>query len=271
MIHYNKFIQILRQQDVVLQDCLDEQSTSDDSILAYQINENSKNIIEHELRLQEQKIYVFVEQGADCTLHFFERSQGIVSQEITLDLHVVLLQDAKFSLNFSFIDAASVNCSINIYLEGDRAQADIQGLYALDGDQKVSIQTYQYHAGVDTHSNLVVKGMLTDKAQASYHGLIKIDESAKRADASQTHKNITLSSVARVISIPTIEVLQQDVQCCHGSAIGKFDQADMWYLQSKGITESAAQALLVRSFFCDVLTEANNRNEIMDMICQKMK
>lgn len=267
MIHYNTFIQNLRQQNIVLQQCNVDQTISGEFVLAYQVDANKVTSIAYELHSQEQTVYIFVDQDADCQIRFFERNS---CDRFKLDLHVVLAQDSQCSMNFSFVNTLSVDCSINMYLEGDRAKADVKGLYALDGDQNVSIKTYQYHSGIDTHSNLVIKGMLTGKAQASYHGLIKIDESAKKADASQENKNIILSGQARVVSIPSIEVLQHDVQCCHGSAIGKFDQTDMWYLQSKGILESQAQALLIRSFFQDVLTESNNRDEIMDALCRKM-
>ncbi len=268
MIHYKKFMSLLQQQGIVLQLCQKLQATSSDPVLAYQVKGHSKNFINQMLCLQEQKIYIFIEPEADCEIRFFEQ---IESDRLKLDLHVVLASDTDCSVGFSFINAINVDCSINVYLEGDRSAIDIQGLYALDNDQRVSVKTYQCHAGIDTRSNLVIKGMLTGSAQASYVGLIKIDESAKRADASQENKNIVLSAGARVISIPSIEVLQHDVQCCHGSAIGKFDQADMWYLQSKGIIESQAQALLVRSFFQDVLAESDSRDEIMDALCQKMK
>lgn len=269
MIHYKKFMSILLQQSIVLQLCQKLQVTSDESVLAYQVKKSyGKSIINQMLSSQEQKVYIFIEPEANCEIYFFEQKQ---SHNLKLDFHVVLAQDSECFMNFSFINTINVDCSINFYLEGDRSKADVQGLYALDNDQKVSIKTYQYHAGIDTHSNLVIKGMLTGMAQASYVGLIKIDEFAKKTDASQENKNIVLSAGARVVSIPSIEVLQHDVQCRHGSAIGKFDQADMWYLQSKGIIESQAQALLVRSFFQDVLVESNSRDEIMDALCQKMK
>ncbi len=267
MIHYKKFIQFLEQQHIAVQLCKTDQTTSQDSVLGYQVEQHSQVVMMHQLQALEQKIYIFVEQGASLSLQVFEQ---LIAGSTKFELHIILLQDAQFYMNFAFIHASEIDCSINVYLEGDRAKADIQGLYALNSQQRVSINTYQYHAGIDSQSNLAIKGMLTDCAQASYHGLIKIDESAKRADASQAHKNITLSAGARVISVPTIEVLQYDVQCCHGSAIGKFDADDMWYLQSKGILPGKAQEMLVRSFFLDVLAGSNNGDEMMDVLCQKM-
>lgn len=267
MVHYNTFMQVLRQQNIVLQQCKIDQIISNDSVLAYQVNADLVCNIDFTMSSQEKTVYIFVDQRANCNVRFFEQDG---CDRFNLKLHVILGQNAQYFMNFSFVNTLNVECSISVYLEGDQAKAEIKGLYALNRDQKVAIKTYQYHCGVDTWSNLVIKGMLTGEAQASYHGLIKIDESAKRADASQENKNIVLSTQARVVSVPSIEVLQHDVQCCHGSAIGKFDQAHIWYLQSKGIEESQAQKLLIRSFFQDVLTESNNKDEVVDALCRKM-
>lgn len=271
MIHYKNFIQVLEKQGATVQFCNEDQCVANDEMVGYRVDSNSRSILRYSLKSLSQKIYVFVESAGVCNFYFSDLVEFVFEKNYTIELSVVLLQDAQFNMNFSCVSSLSVDISINVYLEGDRSTMDVQGLYALDENQKVSIQTYQYHAGVDTVSNLVIKGMLTGKAQASYQGLIKIDEFAKRSDASQENKNIVLSADARVVSVPSIEVLQHDVQCCHGSAIGKFDKADMWYLQSKGIIDSQAQALLVRSFFQDVLAGSENRDEIMDVLCQKMK
>ena len=85
------------------------------------------------------------------------------------------------------------------------------------------------------------------------------------------NKNIVLSSGAKVISIPSIEVLEYDVQCSHGAAIGKFDDNDVWYLQSKGFVLDKAVELLICSFFGELLENVERKDQIVDSICQKMK
>tara|TARA_Y100000588_G_scaffold393704_1_gene510760 strand:- start:49 stop:696 length:648 start_codon:yes stop_codon:yes gene_type:complete len=212
------------------------------------------------------KIFHIIKKNDATNLHITDET--FVNN--TLDYHVELEENAVCVITVALINISSVVCNIYVHLKGDQSQAIIKGLYALDGLQQVKINTYQYHQGKDSKSELIIKGMLKDKAHANYQGMIKIDLGATGTDASQTNKNIVLSSDAKVVSVPSIEVLQHDVQCCHGSAIGKFDTQELWYLQSKGLQPKRAQELLVRSFFQDVLNEQVNQEAVLDMLCQKM-
>lgn len=269
MNYYQSFIKLLQEQQVVVQSCNLHQIISNQAIVSYYVVSGTNAVMQHQLMHGEQKIYVFVEQGSVATLTSVELPLQLVDDSI-IDFVIVVEQDAQFRMNFAWLQALQVKSTISVYLQGDRSQADIQGLYALDGQQRVEIKTYQYHLGTYSSSNLVVKGMLKGNAYASYQGLIKIEDSACGTNASQENKNIVLSSGAKVVSVPTIEVLQFDVQCCHGSAIGKFDKESLWYLQSKGFLPEQACECLIRSFFQEVLQGSPNQAEIMDIVCQKM-
>lgn len=230
----------------------------------YMIKSGQESELYHQLRLEQQVTYVMVESGAQC---FLKVQDGQIDNT-ALEYVVIVQQDAQFDMELVLHQAQSVNMKIQVYLEGDHSCANIKGIYALADSQKVNIHTYQYHKGVQSSSDLVLKGMLKDSARAEYQGLIKIDQGASGTDASQENKNIVLSKDAKVVSIPSIEVLQHDVQCCHGSAIGRFDQEQLWYLQSRGLQQKQAQQLLTRSFFQSVLDNTNH--ELMERVCQKM-
>lgn len=194
----------------------------------------------------------------------FLSDQEVINSEFTVE------QDGQLELFVLLYNLPTVTCNLTINLIGDRSRAEIKGLYALDGTQRVTINAHQHHEGKDSYSNLVFKGMVKGKAYASYEGLINIVQGASGTDAAQTNKNIILSKDAKVVSIPSLEVLQHDVQCCHGSAIGKFDKDQLWYLESKGLQPDKAHELLVRSFFQDVLDGCDRQDAIMDILCQKM-
>lgn len=262
---------ILKQKNIPIQLCKPLQTIGNDVVVAYRTHTGDSAILSHRLIHGRQDVYVIVEQNSVCRLENIEESQYGIEGAAIIHFTIVVLQGAEFSMNFAYLHALHVDCTIHIYLEGDGARADIQGLYALHKKQKISINTYQYHSGAGSHSNLIVKGMVTDFAQATYSGLIKIDEFAKGVDASQENKNIVLSSGAKVISIPSIEVLEYDVQCSHGAAIGKFDDNDVWYLQSKGFVLDKAVELLICSFFGELLENVERKDQIVDSICQKMK
>ncbi len=64
----------------------------------------------------------------------------------------------------------------------------------------------------------------------------------------QVNKNILLSPSAKAVSIPSLEILTNDVQCSHGSAVGQLDQGHIFYLMARGLQEVQAKQLLLESF-----------------------
>ena len=211
---------------------------------------------------------VLVQKQAECTFMVLDENNGIQSKEI--ELYVTLEQDAVLQMLVYLTHTESVTCIIHVHLAGQNAVANVQGVYALADNQNIIIKTYQHHAQSDGKSTLSMKGMLKNLAKISYEGMIRIDDSAKGTYAAQENKNIVLSKQAKVVSVPSIEVLQHDVQCFHGSAIGKFDKQHLWYLQSKGLSYKQAYNLLVQSFFKDVLNDFDQSGELLGVLCQKM-
>lgn len=263
-INDQKIKSIFAQADV----CKDVEYVGKELIESLRVVQDSQVKINYTLSINKQQVYVFVEQGAQ--LQFYLSDHKALTEYLQIDLIVVLQKDAQANLYVSIIESLNIACTLSLYMEGDRSTARIYGLYALNGKQKVSIQTYQSHQGADTKSDLVIKGLIKDQSQVLYKGLIKIDKDAYRTDASQENKTIVLSEKAKVVSIPSIEVLQQDVQCCHGSAIGKFDKEHLWYLQSKGLSYQDAYTLLIRSFCNDVVgSSVEESKKTMESVCKK--
>lgn len=267
MKHYSSVFQKLSSNNIILQNTTHNEQVSVEPVVARKIEQNQSVILYSELRHAHQEIYLHLEQGSSCQLIVNDRN---LEQSAAVELYVVVEQGATWDFVFSCISEQSVDCKIHVYLKGDRSVANIKGLYALTDNQKLSLQTYQYHEGADSKSNLMIKGIVKDAAHVSYNGLITIDAPAVRTDAVQEHKTITLSKQAKVVSVPSIEVLQHDVSCCHGTAIGKFNKQDLWYLESKGIAAHKAHELLIESFFQDVVQDMSDK-KVLELVCQKLQ
>ncbi|MCP6768902.1 SufD family Fe-S cluster assembly protein, partial [Klebsiella pneumoniae] len=63
------------------------------------------------------------------------------------------------------------------------------------------------------------------------------------------NKNLLLSNTAKVVSVPSLEVLTNSVQCKHGTATSCYNEEQLVYLQSRGIPEQKAKELLLTGFF----------------------
>jgi Fe-S cluster assembly protein SufD len=144
--------------------------------------------------------------------------------------------------------------TVQVILEGRGAQADLLGVVATDGRQHVDFQTLQDHYADATRSDLVIHNALRGRSSSNFTGLIRINHSARQTESSQEQKNILLSDRAKADSDPKLEILNNDViRCTHGAAVGPVDPELVFYVQSRGLTQSEAERLIVEGFFQSVI------------------
>jgi Fe-S cluster assembly protein SufD len=182
--------------------------------------------------------------------------------EASGDQHIRFYVERDAKLVVEVLIASTTNVHIECILAGVGADASITGAYMLDAAQKVQITTMQHHRAAHTQSSLVMKGLLRGSAYAQYHGTVRIEKDAQGSCASQENKNILLSNNARAVSVPNLEVLTHDVRCSHGSAIGRFDDEQLFYAASRGIDEKSAQRLLSNAFMTNLFTDEMLKNKV---------
>jgi Fe-S cluster assembly scaffold protein SufB len=180
----------------------------------------------------------------------------------THDMHIRFYVAANASLTAEILIAhTSVNVIVDCVLQGEGADARIRGAYIGSLLDKIHIKSSQQHHIARTSSSLIMRGALYDSAQAQYYGTIRVEKGAQGSNSSQENKNMLLSNNARALSVPNLEVLTNDVKCFHGSAVGRFDNEQLFYTASRGIDEKTAQRLLLNAFFAEIFVsdELNKR------------
>jgi|CXWL01.1.fsa_nt_gi Fe-S cluster assembly protein SufD len=156
--------------------------------------------------------------------------------------------------------ASWTRSEIDIALTGERATADLGGVFVARGTQVSDIHTVVSHAAPGVISRQNFRGLAADDARGIFHGQIKVEPEARGADATQSNKNMLLSRRAQVHSTPALEILTDDVKCKHGSATGQIDQAQLFYLRSRGIDLQAATRMLTRAFAGEILSRVAATN-----------
>lgn len=138
-------------------------------------------------------------------------------------------------------------------LAGEGSESVMLGLYFPHGSQRFEHWTVQDHVAPHTRSDLLYKGALADEARAVYYGTIRVRHEAKKTDAYQANRNLTLSPRAKADTNPQLEIETNDVRCTHGATVGRVDDDQMFYMMSRGIPRPEAERLLVFGFFNEVL------------------
>ena len=143
---------------------------------------------------------------------------------------------------------------IDVVLDGERATADLGGVFIAQGTQVSDIHTILSHEARGVTSRQNYRGLAADEARGVFHGQIKVESEARGTDATQSNKNMLLSKRAQVHSTPALEILTDDVKCKHGSATGQIDQAQLFYLRSRGIDAQDATRMLTRAFASEIVS-----------------
>ena len=160
---------------------------------------------------------------------------------------------ADFS--FSEIDlGAALSVSAPVFnTRGKEADIDITGLYAVAAGQHKNMRPVQRHAEPHGSSTSLYKGALVPGGRTVFQGLIRVEPGAVKTDAYLSNKNLLMADGARADSIPSLQILNNDVRCTHGSTTGKLDPEQVFYLQSRGFDRLEAERMLLWGFYEDAL------------------
>jgi Fe-S cluster assembly protein SufD len=152
-------------------------------------------------------------------------------------------------------DVVVVNPSVT--LAGQGSEGHLWGAYFADHTQHLEHRVYVHHEGPKTVSRVTYKGALHGKgARTVWIGDVLIGEDAIGTDSYEQNRNLVLSEGTRADSIPNLEIKTGDIQGAgHASATGRFDDEQLFYLQSRGIEEMEARRLVVMGFLVDVISK----------------
>lgn len=150
---------------------------------------------------------------------------------------------------------------IQTHLNGEGAEAILNGLYLSGGRSLIDHHTLIDHAAPYSNSREQYKGILDGKARAVFSGKIYVRQQAQKTDARQSNENLVLSDNAVVDSKPQLEIFADDVRCTHGSTVGQMDKDGLFYLRSRGLPLAAARNLMIRAFANEITEQIQDEQE----------
>jgi Fe-S cluster assembly protein SufD len=141
-----------------------------------------------------------------------------------------------------------VRNNVHPVLAGEGGECLINGLFLGTGRQHLDNYMHVEHAAPHCGSRQFYNGILDGQAHGVFHGRIVVHKDAQKTDAKQTNRNLLLSDDAQIDTKPQLEIYADDVKCTHGATIGQIEENALFYLQSRGISETEARKLLLMAF-----------------------
>jgi Fe-S cluster assembly protein SufD len=133
-------------------------------------------------------------------------------------------------------------------LAGEGGECLINGLFMGTGRQHLDNYMHVEHAAPHCGSRQFYNGILDGQAHGVFHGRIVVHKAAQKTDAKQTNRNLLLNDDAQIDTKPQLEIYADDVKCTHGATIGQIEENALFYLRSRGISETEARRLLLLAF-----------------------
>lgn len=166
-----------------------------------------------------------------------------------------------------------VRNNFTITIAGEKCESHFNGLYMLNGNTLGDNHTVVDHQKPNSFSNEMYKGVLDGNSKGVFNGKIFVRPNAQKTNAFQSNRNIALSPSATINTKPQLEIWADDVKCSHGCTIGQLDEEAMFYLQSRGIDKSTAQAMMLYAFTAETLSTISNetvKNYVDALISERL-
>jgi Fe-S cluster assembly protein SufD len=185
---------------------------------------------------------VSVQDWADDAVHVSEQ-------------HLQLAKDATLKHIVVTLGGDLVRVSPTATFADKGGDVEMLGLYFADTGQHQEHRLFVDHAETNCKSRVMYKGALQgDGAHAVWIGDVLIRAAAEGTDTYELNRNLVLTEGARADSVPNLEIETGEIAGAgHASATGRFDDEQLFYLQSRGIEEETARRLVVRGFFHEIL------------------
>jgi len=134
------------------------------------------------------------------------------------------------------------------FLLGEHARGDTLSIAFAGEDQHQDAGAKMVHGAPHTSSTIVSKSVARSGGRSSYRGLVQILEGAEHSKSSVVCDALLVDQVSRSDTYPYVDVREDDVQMGHEATVSKVSEDQLFYLQSRGMTETEAMGMIVRGF-----------------------
>jgi len=210
---------------------------------------------------------------AKATLDFTSLSDA-KTQAYCLNTTYVTLSEKSDFRHFSLaLTAPLIRHTMAIDLNAPFSQCTLAGFYLAKAKEHIDHHLYINHAASHTNSQQFYKGVADDVAHAVFNGKVVVQKGIEKVDTKQTNRNLLLSTKAEIDTKPELEIYSDDVKCAHGATVGQLDEKALFYLQSRGISEAVARAILTRAFGAKTygfIRDENTRQLVSNLLLEAM-
>ena len=201
--------------------------------------------------LTTQVIEAFVGERAHLGLYCLEETHA--KNVRVSNVYIDQQRDSHVCHNIITLHNGTTRNKLDLTLSGEGADCECYGCVIADKEQHVDNNTLIVHKAGHCTSNELYKYVLNDEATGAFAGRVLVEPGAQKTSSQMTNQNLCASREARMYTQPMLEIYADDVKCAHGSTVGQLNDAALFYMRQRGISEAEAKTLLQQAFVGEVV------------------
>lgn len=191
--------------------------------------------------------------GANASLDLYCMEETHYKNTRISNVYVEQERDSRFNHNVITLHNGVTRNRLDVQLKGEGAECWCNGCVIADKTQHVDNNTLIDHQVPHCTSHELYKYVLNDKATGAFAGRVLVRHGAQHTVSEEVNQNLCATKTARMYTQPMLEIYADDVKCSHGSTVGQLNDAALFYMRQRGISEKEAKLLLEFAFINEVI------------------
>ena len=142
-----------------------------------------------------------------------------------------------------------------VILKGERAHGEILSIAFAGEGQHQDAGGKITHSAPNTTSVITSKSISKDGGRSSYRGLLRVDKKAEHSKSKVVCDALIIDPESRTDTYPYINISADEVDIGHEATVSKLGEEQIYYLMSRGLSESEASGLIVAGFIEPITKE----------------
>ncbi len=141
------------------------------------------------------------------------------------------------------------------FLMGEHARADHLNVGVASGNVWKDTGAKVVHLAPNTTSNILAKSISKDGGIMGYRGLVRMGHNSQGSKSHVQCDGLMMDPYSRSDTWPDIQIQNPHTTVAHEAVVGKISDEQLFYLQSRGLTEEEAAGMIVNGFIEPVTKE----------------
>ncbi|MES3703267.1 Fe-S cluster assembly protein SufD [Staphylococcus arlettae] len=163
--------------------------------------------------------------------------------------------DASINWALGLMNEGSQIIDNTTNLMGDRSTSALKSVVVGTGDQKINLTSKIVQYGKETDGYILKHGVMRENASSVFNGIGYIKHGGTKSMANQESRVLMLSENTRGDANPILLIDEDDVEAGHAASVGRVDPEQLYYLMSRGISQTEAERLVIHGFLDPVVRE----------------